>query len=809
MTKKVDQILRADIQREHSIFKGEAPRLTLPKINGVYVYPMINEVLMPYMPYNITPSSDIQNDTLELASAFGGAIFFVDEKEYVSRMGNEIVATKFKGCRGILAIVESFIPNSDDDEGPGEAFVHTLMPGVLGNCKWDGLIVSGSVIPETDELIEHDAKEAEITKILEERFDACMHFLVPDSKKQMTERLRRYSLNTQERLSFMIQYSPLENDEMLEILRYRNLSERRMALVTKLSEHIEKLQMREELNRRTMQQMTQAQKTDFLRTQLRTIQQELSMEAEDDEIQQLNLKASQMNWNEDTRNAYNKELRRLMRYAPNSPEYALQYSYLETFLDLPWDKYDESVFELGEVRKVLDNDHYALEKVKDRIVEQMAVLMLRKDMKAPILCLVGPPGVGKTSLGKSVAKALGRKYVRVALGGVHDEAEIRGHRRTYLGSMPGRIISALQKCGTSNPVMVLDEIDKLGADYKGDPSTALLEVLDPEQNNRFHDNYLDHDYDLSKILFIATANSLDTISGPLLDRMEVIEVGGYLEDEKVHIAQDHLIGRNLERHGFEKDEVKFDEKALRTIIEFYTRESGVRQLEKRIAEILRKLACKKASNEKFPNLVTEKIAREMLGKQSNFPDKYENNDTPGVVTGLAWTQSGGDILFIESIVYNSDQPKIEMTGNLGNVMKESATLAMQYLRANASRYGITRNLDKCAVHIHVPEGAIPKDGPSAGITMLTSLASTLTGRKVKSRLAMTGELTLRGRVLPVGGIKEKILAAKQAGIQEVILCNQNQKDIEEIPAEYLHGLQFHYVDTASEVLSLSLPDELA
>ena len=503
-------------------------------------------------------------------------------------------------------------------------------------------------------------------------------------------------------------------------------------------------------------------------------------------------------------------MRRLMRYSMNSPEYALQYSYLDTFLDLPWNHCDNEVFDLADVERVLDRDHYGLEKVKERIVEQMAVIKLRNDLKAPILCFYGPPGVGKTSLGKSIAEALGRKYVRVALGGIHDESEIRGHRRTYLGSMPGRIISALEKCGTSNPVMMLDEIDKIGSDFKGDPSTALLEVLDPEQNCRFHDNYIDHDYDLSKVLFIATANSLQTVSVPLLDRMELIEIGSYVEDEKIQIALRHLLPKTLADHGFETDEVKFTTEAVAEIISEYTRESGVRRLEKRISDVLRKIARLKASGKDFPHVVDETLVCEYLGKPDVIPDSYENNDKPGVVTGLAWTQAGGEILFIESALSPGKGDKLTLTGNLGTVMKESAMIALQYLKSNAKRFGIDSNkFEENDVHIHVPEGAIPKDGPSAGITMLTSLASTFTGRKVAARIAMTGEFTLRGRVLPVGGIKEKILAAKRAGIHTVILCDKNRKDIEEINSRYLEGMKFHFVESASEVLELALLDETA
>ena len=450
-------------------------------------------------------------------------------------------------------------------------------------------------------------------------------------------------------------------------------------------------------------------------------------------------------------------------------------------------------------------DKIGLDKVKERIIEQMAVVKLRKDMKAPIICLYGPPGVGKTSLGKSVADALGREYTRISLGGLHDEAEIRGHRRTYIGAMPGRIMAALEKCGTGNPVFVLDEIDKIGSDFKGDPSTALLEVLDPEQNNKFHDNYIDCDYDLSKILFIATANDLSTISRPLLDRMEIIEIDGYIPEEKIEIARRHLVAKSLEEHGFPSDEITFRRDALAYIVERYTRESGVRQLEKRIAKILRKIARLKASDKDYPRIVTLKNVKEFLGKEEVNPDSYESNEFLGVVTGLAWTQVGGEILFIESSLSEGKGEKLTLTGNLGAVMKESAVIALQYLKAHARQLGIgPKKFSEMDVHVHVPEGAIPKDGPSAGITMVTSLASSFTGRKVRSKVAMTGEITLRGKVLPVGGIKEKILAAKRAGITDIVLCEENRKDIEEISDRYLEGLTFHYVSKIEEVLDFAL-----
>ncbi|MCI7358108.1 MAG: endopeptidase La, partial [Parabacteroides sp.] len=505
---------------------------------------------------------------------------------------------------------------------------------------------------------------------------------------------------------------------------------------------------------------------------------------------------------------FDKELHKLQRLHPQSPDYSVQMQYVQTIVGLPWETYSTDNFNLNHARRVLDRDHYGLEKVKERIIEHLAVLKLKKDMKSPIICLYGPPGVGKTSLGRSIAEALGRKYVRVSLGGLHDEAEIRGHRRTYIGAMCGRILKNIQKAGTSNPVFILDEIDKVSSDFKGDPAAALLEVLDPEQNSAFHDNYLDMDYDLSHVMFIATANNLNTISQPLLDRMELIEVSGYIQEEKVEIASKHLIPKEAEIHGLNKKEVKLPKKTIQAIIESYTRESGVRELDKKIAKLMRKLAYKKASDEVLPAQIKPEDLHDYLGPIEYTRDKYQGNDYAGVVTGLAWTAVGGEILFVETSLSKGKGGKLTLTGNLGDVMKESAMLALEYIHAHAPLFGIAEDMfDNWNVHVHVPEGAIPKDGPSAGITMVTSLVSAFTQRKVKSNLAMTGEITLRGKVLPVGGIREKILAAKRAGINEIILCKENQKDIDEIKPEYLKGVTFHYVSDIQEVIKLALLDE--
>ena len=550
--------------------------------------------------------------------------------------------------------------------------------------------------------------------------------------------------------------------------------------------------------------MDQQQREYYLHQQMKTIQEELGGVSYDEEISEMRLRSNDKKWDAKVADHFEKELAKLQRMNPQVAEYSIQRNYLDLFLDLPWNEYSEDKFDLKRAQKILDRDHYGLEDVKRRIIEYLAVLKLRNDMKSPILCLYGPPGTGKTSLGKSVAEALGRKYVRMSLGGLRDEAEIRGHRKTYIGAMPGRIIQSVKKAGTSNPVFILDEIDKLASSHQGDPSSAMLEVLDPEQNSDFHDNFLEMGYDLSKVMFIATANTLSTIQPALRDRMEIINVTGYTIEEKVEIAKRHLLPKQLKEHGLTSEHLKIGKPQLEKIVEGYTRESGVRTLEKQIAKMVRYAAKSIAVEEDYNIKISNADVEKILGPARMERDKYENNDVAGVVTGLAWTSVGGDILFIESIL-SKGKGMLNITGNLGKVMKESATIAMEYIKSNADSFGIDPTVfAKYNVHIHVPEGATPKDGPSAGITMLTSLVSLFTQRKVKKSLAMTGEITLRGKVLPVGGIKEKILAAKRARIKEIILCDDNRKDILEIKEEYLKGLTFHYVSDMSEVIDLAI-----
>lgn len=591
------------------------------------------------------------------------------------------------------------------------------------------------------------------------------------------------------------------------LLEIPDLEERGLSLLSFLQEELQLLELKLDIQAKTQENIDQQQREYFLQQQMKAIQSELGGDAPQD-IEKLRAKAEEKKWSESVRGIFDKELARLERTPLHSPDYGVQLNYVETILNLPWNVYSKDSLNMKQARKTLDRNHFGLEKVKDRIMEHLAVLKLKKDMKSPIICLYGPPGVGKTSLGKSIAEALKREYVRISLGGLSDESEIRGHRRTYIGAMPGRIIQSLQKAGTSNPVFVLDEIDKVSSDYKGDPAAALLEVLDPEQNGAFHDNYLDIDYDLSNVMFIATANSLNTISQPLLDRMEIIEVSGYLVEEKAHIASDHLFPKELEKHGLEASQVQIGYPTLQKIVEGYTRESGVRELNKQITKIIRKVAYKIAAKEEYDTVISEENVSDYLGKERFTKDLYEGNEFAGVVTGLAWTAVGGEILFVESSISKSKAPKLTLTGNLGDVMKESAVLALEYLRCHADKLGLDSTLfDEYSVHVHVPEGAIPKDGPSAGVTITTSLASSFTKRKVRKNLAMTGEITLRGKVLPVGGIKEKILAAKRAGITDIMLCKENQKDVEEIGERYIKGLTFHYVETIKEVLDFALLDE--
>ena len=605
-------------------------------------------------------------------------------------------------------------------------------------------------------------------------------------------------------INFVSSNMNLNVEEKQKLLSIVDLKQRALETLRFMNLELQKLELKNDIQSKVRFDLDQQQREYFLQQQMKTIQEELGGVSHDAEIEEMRNKAKTKKWEAKTAEHFEKEIYKLQRTNPNSPDFGIQRNYLDLFLELPWNEYSKDKFDLKKAQQILDRDHFGLEDVKKRIIEHLAVLKLRNDMKSPILCLYGPPGVGKTSIGKSVAEALGREYVRISLGGLRDEAEIRGHRKTYIGAMPGRIIQSIKKAKTSNPVFVLDEIDKLSISHNGDPSSALLEVLDPEQNNDFHDNFLELGYDLSKVMFIATSNSLSTIQPALRDRMEIINMSGYTIEEKIEIAKNFLLPKQLKEHGLTTKDLQIGKKQLEKIVTGYTRESGVRGLDKMIAQMVRHAAKSVAMEEEYNKKVTDADILEVLKSPRMERDKYENNDTAGVVTGLAWTSVGGDILFIESLV-SKGKGAMTMTGNLGTVMKESVTIALEYIKANAKQLSIDPEvLNQYNIHIHVPEGATPKDGPSAGIAMLTSMVSSFTQSRIKKNIAMTGEITLRGKVLPVGGIKEKILAAKRANIKEIILCKENKRDIEEIKDDYLTGLTFHYVDTMKEVIDIAI-----
>lgn len=701
-------------------------------------------------------------------------------------------------------------------EMPGNTNNVTVIVQGLGRCMLSDITktkphLKGHAIPAIEEMPED--KDGIFSTAIEGLKECAIEYIkqndeLPDEAQFAIQNINNDIIL----LNFICSSLPLDIKEKIQMLAVDSLSDRIFMILKILSREIQLQELKNDIRTRTREDLDEQQREYFLQQQIKNIKEELGGNEGSPERKELIEKAGKKQWSNEVSSVFHKELDKLEILNPQSPEYSVQLNYLQTMVNLPWNEYTEDDLNLKRAQKILDKDHYGMEKVKERILEYMAVLNLRGDLKSPIICLYGPPGVGKTSLGKSIAEAMKRKYVRISLGGLHDEAEIRGHRRTYIGAMPGRIIKNIQKAGSSNPVFILDEIDKVTQHTtNGDPASALLEVLDPEQNNAFHDNYLDVDYDLSKVLFIATANDLNTIPRPLLDRMEIIEVSGYITEEKIEIAKRHLIPREKENTGLNKERtLSFNKAAIENIIEQYTRESGVRQLEKQINKALRKLAFIKARDYYLPyTKISKTEITELLGKAPFYRDIYQGNDYAGVVTGLAWTSVGGEILFIETSLSKGKGSKLTLTGNLGDVMKESAMLALEYVKAHADDLNVDyRIFDQYNIHIHVPEGATPKDGPSAGITIATSIASALTQRKVRKNTAMTGEITLRGKVLPVGGIKEKILAAKRAGITDIIMCNSNKKDIEEIPDVYLKGLSFHYVENIWDVWNIALTDEL-
>ena len=651
-------------------------------------------------------------------------------------------------------------------------------------------------------------KDTEFLAIIESIKELAIQ-IIKESPNIPTE--ATFAIKNIESPSFLVNFVSsnmnLSVKEKQDLLSINDLKARALETLRFMNVELQKLELKNDIQSKVRFDLDQQQREYFLQQQMKTIQEELGGASQEEEMDDMQQRSMLKKWDEKTKKHFDKELAKMRRMNPQAPDFGIQRNYLELFLELPWNEFSKDNFDLKRAQKILDKDHFGLEDVKKRMIEHLAVIKLRKDMKSPILCLTGPPGVGKTSIGKSVAEALGREYVRISLGGLRDEAEIRGHRKTYIGAMPGRIIQSLKKAGTSNPVFVLDEIDKLSISNQGDPSSALLEVLDPEQNNSFYDNFLEMGFDLSKVMFIATSNNMAAIQPALKDRMEIIKMSGYTTEEKVEIARQHLLPKQLAAHGLTPKDLTIGKRQLEKIVEGYTRESGVRGLEVKIAQVVRNAAKSVAMDEKYNKKVTDEDVISILGVPRLERDKYENNDVAGVVTGLAWTSVGGDILFIESLI-SKGKGTMTITGNLGTVMKESATIALEYIKSNAELLGIDSEiLPKYNIHLHVPEGATPKDGPSAGIAMLSSLVSLYSQKRVKKNLAMTGEITLRGKVLPVGGIKEKILAAKRANIKEIILCQDNKSDIDEIKPEYLEGLTFHYVKEMSEVLKIAITDQ--
>ncbi|PHQ28715.1 endopeptidase La [Leeuwenhoekiella nanhaiensis] len=777
---------------EDEINREELPQ-TLP------ILPLRNTVLFPGVVIPITAGRDMSIDLINESNKGSKIIGVVSQKdEKVENPGADDINTM-----GVVARILRVLKMPDGN-------VTVIIQGkkrfnvaeVITEKPY--LVATVREVPET----RPEPDSAEFKAIIDSIKEKALQ-IIKQSPNIPSE--AGFAIKNIESDSFLINFVSsnmnLTVEEKQNLLEINDLQERALQTLRHMNTEMQKLELKNDIQSRVHNDMSQQQREYFLHQQMKTIQEELGGVSQEDELEEMRQRAKKKKWDEKVGKHFDKELSKMQRMNPQVAEYSIQRNYLDLFLDLPWNKFSKDKFDLKRAKRILDRDHYGLDDVKKRIIEYLAVLKLRNDMKSPILCLYGPPGVGKTSLGKSVAEALGREYVRMSLGGLRDEAEIRGHRKTYIGAMPGRILQNLKKAGTSNPVFVLDEIDKLSNSNQGDPSSALLEVLDPEQNAEFHDNFLELGFDLSKVMFIATANNLGNIQPALRDRMEIINVTGYTIEEKVEIGKRHLLPKQLKEHGVKPDQLKIAKPQLEKIVEGYTRESGVRGLEKQIAKMVRYAAKNIAMEEEYKVKVDTETVIEVLGSPKLERNKYENNEVAGVVTGLAWTQVGGDILFIESIL-SKGKGNLTVTGNLGKVMKESATLAMEYIKSNADALELNPGVfENYNVHIHVPEGATPKDGPSAGITMLTSLVSLFTQRKVKKNIAMTGEITLRGKVLPVGGIKEKILAAKRAHIKEIIMCAENERDIKEINEEYLKGLTFHYVNDMSEVLELALTKE--
>ncbi len=784
-------------------FEGnEAQMMDIEVENEIPVLPLRNMVLFPgvFLPVAVGRKSSLK--LVREAEANKGYVAVVSQK-HVKTDDPQLEDLHTIGC---VAKVVRLLEMPDRT-------VTAILQGVrrmeLNSITQEHPYLKGEVTLLHETLLDKESKEDEA--LIESCKDLTIRYIKMADNINPESAFAIKNINSHMFLiNFICTNLPFKIEEKIRLLQMDSLKVRANKLLTLLNREVQLAEIKATIQLRTREDIDQQQKEYFLQQQIKTIQSELGNNNQEKEINELRKRGDKMKWSKEVHELFNKEVDKLERTNPQAPDYSIQLNYLETMLNLPWGKFTKDNHNLKEAERILNRDHYGLEKVKERILEHLAVLKLKKDMKSPIICLYGPPGVGKTSLGKSIAAALKRNYIRMSLGGVHDEAEIRGHRRTYIGAMPGRVIKNLIKAGSSNPVFILDEIDKLGSSHQGDPASALLEVLDPEQNSTFHDNFLDIDYDLSNVMFIATANNIGAIPEPLLDRMELIEVSGYITEEKVEIARRHLLPKQLEANGMSKGDVKIPKYTLEKLVEDYTRESGVRGLEKEINKLLRKLARKFATEGEInPVEVKNTELEELLGAPYFSRDKYQGNNYAGVVTGLAWTAVGGEILFIETSLSRGKGGRLTLTGNLGDVMKESATLALEYVKAHAADLNIDQKVfDNWNIHVHVPEGAIPKDGPSAGITMATAIASALTQRKVKANIAMTGEITLRGKVLPVGGIKEKILAAKRAGIKEIILCQENKKNIDEIQDIYLKGLSFHYVKDINDVWKIALTDEL-
>lgn len=791
-------------------YEGELPELDV-KIEGeIPIFVTRNLVMFPGVLMPVLVGREATLKLVKYLEDNPGTVFAV-----MSQKDGNIEEPKEKDLyhTGIYArLVRAF----DMPAGTNGDSRTAILQG-LGRCKLDAITsftpyLKGLTTSIPDEL--SDKKDKEFITAVNDMKATAKEYIhgseeIPDDAQFALDNITNPIVS----VNYVCANMPFNVSDKIRLLEEESMKDRLFRLMKTLNREIQFQHLRQTIRSKTREDLDEQQREYFLHQQIKNIQEELGDGEATPEKKDLLEKAAKKKWNEDTEKIFQKEFDKLSNLNPQSPDYSVQVNYLQTMVNLPWNEFTKDDLDLKRAKRVLDRDHYGMEKVKERILEYMAVLKLKGSMKSPILCLYGPPGVGKTSLGKSIAESMKRKYVRMSLGGLHDESEIRGHRRTYIGAMPGRIVKNIQKAGSSNPVFILDEIDKVTQNtVNGDPSSALLEVLDPEQNNAFHDNYLDLDYDLSKVLFIATANDLNTIPKPLLDRMEIIEVSGYITEEKIEIAKRHLFPKELSNTGLDTSNpnLKFTKAALEKIIESYTRESGVRQLEKQINKALRKLAYKQAIDQSLPyERITPVELEDLLGNPPFYRDVYQGNDYAGVATGLAWTSVGGEILFIETSLSKGKAGKLTLTGNLGDVMKESAIIALEYVKAHIDSLKVDYRLfDQWNIHIHVPEGATPKDGPSAGITIATSIASALTQRKIRKNIAMTGEITLRGKVLPVGGIKEKILAAKRAGITDIIMCKENKKDIEEIPQKYRKGVEFHYVENINQVWDFALTDEI-